>query len=546
MNWLLLVFALTAAAGCASRQRALQAQPSSSSNPGAATTAQAAAQPLLTSTAEQAQHAGAGPLETVATGIRGAGETLTGLAVLPQGRCALLYARAGATVVDLDLHAFGDDGTQFGSDEGPDARPTLLVCATEQTSRLFLSAKVAQGLGLVSIGLHDVDATVRVRVSDAMGVRNYAPKVEANDHGWPTLDDDIAQHLAQLGGDFRDVRRVALPVDARVPTHFDADLPEHQCLSVLVLPDDPYLQLDLQVKDEQGRILSHGVETARQRSALICNDGPAAHLVFELRPQSGQGFAVVALNVGERVTSASATARAVVNLGHPTLDVARDKVIHHLAVDLALGQLQVIPIASRGCQRYLLTDATGRTSLAAGVRGFSPTGRLLGEGNTAPGVGLLLCQHGQVVFELDADEYSRAAQVLVLQAESTPAFYLNAPLAASRADYRNRLLQPPGLVGSQLVSRPISLTAEQPFSTPVTLSKGTCAAFSVGVESSDGALDVRLIDAHTQELLARGQGQTSAGVLLCQPTERTATLEVVRSGASTSTVLVHTQWPTSN
>jgi hypothetical protein len=545
LHLLLHMLALCGAMGCAAQARTLQAQAPAVRAEGGPEQS-ASPHPLLISSADHAQSAGAGPMETVATGVRGPGETLTGMAVLPRDRCALIYARAGSTVIDLDLHAFADDGIQFGSDEGPDARPTLLVCAQTHTVRLFLSAKVAQGLGLVSIGLHDVDPTARVRVSDAMGVRNHALKIDTSDQGWPNLDEDITAHLASLSGDWRDVRRVAVPVDARVPTHFDADLAEQQCLSALVLPDDPYLQLELQVKTDQGRVLSQGVEIDGRRSALICNHGRATQLVFEIRPQSGQGFAVVALNVAPRMPLRESAARTVVHLGQPTLDVPKQERLQLLPFDLAFGQVRSISVQSQGCQRYLLTDKTGNASVLGKMRGWSQTGRLLGEAETGSGVPLLLCQSGPVVIEVEADEYSPNARLLVLAAKDAPPLYTTAPLAASRADYRGRLLEPPEVAAAVGSVRSFTMAADQRVALPVVVSKGGCSAFSVGGEDSEGSFDVRLVDPASDQVLTRGHGQTSAGVMLCSTEGREVALEVVRAGAETVALLVQSHWPARN
>jgi hypothetical protein len=106
----------------------------------------------LQDTARSAQAAGAGPLQLLSFGSGTAGDKVDGFVHVPAGRCVLVYARSSGTVEDLDLHAYGDDGTPFGSDESPDDLPTLLLCPQEER-RLFVAARVAQGHGLVALGV---------------------------------------------------------------------------------------------------------------------------------------------------------------------------------------------------------------------------------------------------------------------------------------------------------------------------------------------------------------------------------------------------------
>jgi hypothetical protein len=70
--------------------------------------------------------------------------------------CALV-ARGAESVEDIDLLAYGDDGTVLGSDEAPNKKPALLVCPPHPR-RLFVVARVAAGHGLVGVGALRVSA----------------------------------------------------------------------------------------------------------------------------------------------------------------------------------------------------------------------------------------------------------------------------------------------------------------------------------------------------------------------------------------------------
>src|SRR5690606_18035487 len=208
--------------------------------------------------------------------------SLDGFAFLPQGSCALVYARGGESIVDLDLFAFADDGTQYGADEAPDDLPTLLFCAETRSERIFLTAKVAHGQGPVAIALHDVPVEDRQRLIDLVGARQKVSKMAPDAQAWPSLNEKVSEHLKALGGAWRDVRRVALPIDARVPTRLDAQVPPERCLDVLAVPEDDYLQLEVTATDQNGRILTRGAEHEDTRYLIFCADkrGGNVHLEF--------------------------------------------------------------------------------------------------------------------------------------------------------------------------------------------------------------------------------------------------------------------------
>src|SRR5690606_18786650 len=119
---------------------------------------------LLKDVARAARSAGAGPLKVLAFSAGTTGDRIDGLVHVPRGACVLVSARASSGVEDLDLHVYGDDGSPFGVDEAPDDLPTLLLCPDAEV-RLYASARIAQGHGLVALGVQSVPEDLASKVA---------------------------------------------------------------------------------------------------------------------------------------------------------------------------------------------------------------------------------------------------------------------------------------------------------------------------------------------------------------------------------------------
>ena len=140
-------------------------------------------------------------------------------------------------------------------------------------------------------------ATIGVAV--AIGARNRTGARDAE--SWPGLDDTVSRHREQIGGSWEDVRRVALPVDARVPAHVGADVEANQCLDALVVPAEEVSHLDVLAKDLEGRIVGRAHAAGRERSLIVCSP-TRARVTLEVRPHAGRGLAVVVLSRSKKGT----------------------------------------------------------------------------------------------------------------------------------------------------------------------------------------------------------------------------------------------------
>ena len=138
-----------------------------------------------------------------------AGDRVSGLVEVPANDCAVLIARAGPSVEDVDLLAYGEDGSTVGTDEGPDKTPALLVCPPHPT-RIWVTARIAAGHGLVAVGVQRLSQTDAPHVAQSYGI-NDAADAASRVRSWPGLDEHLEAHRREVGGEWQDVRRVAVP-----------------------------------------------------------------------------------------------------------------------------------------------------------------------------------------------------------------------------------------------------------------------------------------------------------------------------------------------
>src|SRR5690606_26891987 len=147
-------------------------------------------------------------------------------------------------------------------------------------------------------------------------------------------DDTVSRHREQIGGSWEDVRRVALPVDARVPAHVGADVEANQCLDALVVPADEVSHLDVLAKDLEGRIVGRAAAAGRERSLVVCSP-THARVSFEVRPHAGRGLAVVVPSKSKKGTEQDINAHSLRFDLLPPLDMAEARRRHGERLDAA-------------------------------------------------------------------------------------------------------------------------------------------------------------------------------------------------------------------
>ena len=223
-----------------------------------------------------------------------AGDRIASLVDLPAGSCAVFIARGTETIEDLDLVAYGEDGAVLGMDEGTDKTPALLVCPPHP-ARVYVSARVAAGHGLVAIGVERMPPKDAEQAANIYHAKQRANESEGRLGAWPGLTERVLEHRQRLGGKWSDVRRVAVPLDARIPTRISATVADNRCLNALVLASDELSHIELSALDQNGHVLGRATALGRDRSLVVCSP-LSVPVSFEIRPQGGRGVAVLVLS----------------------------------------------------------------------------------------------------------------------------------------------------------------------------------------------------------------------------------------------------------
>ncbi len=461
--------------------------------------------------------------EVVAVESGVAGDRVAALVDLPAPSCAVFIGRATDTIDDLDLVAYGEDGAVLGMDEGPDKTPALLVCPPHPT-RIYVAARIASGHGLVAIGVERVPPADAERAAITYHAHHRAGESDARLAAWPGLAERIAAHRQRLGGTWSDVRRVAVPLDARIPTRLSATVEENRCLHALVLASDELSRLELSALDEQGHILGRASALGRDRSLVVCS--PLTSTVsFELRPQGGRGVAVLVLSQSEPGGAhAIDDALRIERYASGTLDEARQKTATHLeglgypkAKVLKTGTLQPGRLDSaafalpKGCSRLDILAASPVRDLSA--RLWAADDSLIAESEQSAAPVLFACSPGGTV-RLDTESSARpGAYSIELRSEPESAPLLSqSPLAASRL--LGHMLEH-GLIRSGTQAGKIThheLSPEHLDTEQFLVPLGRCVDLTLALGAGSTGAEVRLVDeANGEELaLARGTNATSA------------------------------------
>ncbi len=443
---------------------------------------------------------------------------------MPGDQCVLLLARATDSVQDVDLFAYGENGATLGTDEAPDVKPTLLVCPPHPR-HIYLVARIAAGHGLVAIGAQLVSRKDAARVGKALAARGRPGEAAGRAGDWPGLKEKLANHRRQIGATWSDVRRVAVPVEPSVPTRVSAMVDAGRCLDVLVLPSEEVSHVDVDVVDQQARIVGRARASGRDRSLVVCSptDEP---VTLEIRPHAGRGLVAVVLS---RSTAGAARDLRVPALRFDlaplgTLAEARS---HHDARleqagygsprllhqgSLQVGRRESLPLhLSPGCSR--LDVILGRP--AHGVRAllWAQDGSLLAEDSGGRNSVLFVCSHGGN-DRLDVQATIRPGPYAVesRQERGTPAVLIDHPLAASRL--LGRMLSR-GVVqsASQLATaKVVSVAPTKLYRMDVLVPVGRCVDVTFALGPGASGAELRLVDAANNEeiKLSRGIGSTSA------------------------------------
>jgi rhodanese-related sulfurtransferase len=455
-----------------------------------------------------------------------AGDRIATLVDLPSDSCAVFIARATEGVEDLDLSAFGEDGAILGMDEGADKTPALLICPPHP-ARVYISARIASGQGLVAVGVERMPPKDAERAAGAYHARHSQADLDSRLAAWPGLVERIAEHRKRLGGQWQDVRRVAVPLDARIPTRISATVEENRCLNALVLTSEELSRLELSVQDENGQILGRAAALGRDRSLVVCSP-LASSLSFELRPQGGRGVAVLVLSqtapgtsndiddawrleryaAGTLADARQKTAARLEGLGYPNAKVLKTGALQPGRLD---SESFALP---KGCARLDILAAAPVRDLSAHL--WSDDDSLIAESEPRASPVLFACSGGGRA-RLDTESLSQPGEYSVeMRVEpEIPPLLTSSPLAAGRL--LTRMLEH-GLIRSGAQAGKVThheLSPEHLEHADLVIPAGRCSEVTLALGAGSTGAELRLLNIESGEELALVRGTVVASARAC-------------------------------
>jgi len=504
----------------------------------------------LTHDAEIAKSLGAGPLEVAVTDVGGDGDRVGGFVSIPSAQCVLAYARGSQGVEDLDLYAYGDDGTILAVDEATDPQPAVVICPPHP-ARAYFSARVVAGRGIVAIGVHGLPPSAAAQVGKALGARGRPGEELGRIEAWPGLDEKVNQHRRVIGARWEEVRRVAVQADARAPTRISASLEGGRCLDVYVVPSEEFGQLDVSVLDGDDRVLVRAPAIGRDRTAIVCSPVQTP-LSIELRPHSGQGLCAIvlarsAVGAEPEIAGPVFASRVGPDADLPMERVQRAKPLRALGYGepttvgtgtADVGRRLSFPInLPDGCARLDVIAGRPLTGIAADV--WDGASNLLASGSAGDGPTLFACgKSGR--GRIDVEALSRPGPFAIeLRRERTASASVVAhPLAAGRVLSALNAKTDLVTAGVAADAKVLSLEPTSLKSFDFSLSDGRCGDVVVALDTGGAGVDMRLVDVQSGDEYSLARGRLLAQSRVCAA-GRTRTLRVeLRLGAGKADALV--------
>jgi hypothetical protein len=406
--------------------------------------------------------------------------------------------------------------------------PTVLLCPPHP-DRVYVSAHLVEGEGLVAVGAQLVPRERSVLVARALGAREAAQAPRPAD-AWPGLVDAVRAHRLALGGKWDEFRRVALPVDARIPTFASMPIDADQCIDAVVVPDEDVDLLDVEVVDGAGRVVARAKDGAGTRDVTVCSP-VAVPATLSVRPHVGRGLAAVVLaragqEVAQDLSARPEIAWAAASQPVETAKAARNALLAKSGYaapvvatsgNLTLGHRASVPIDLQS----LAAGACARIDVVAGAplalvdaRIWGDGGALIAAGDALSSTALFACARGTA--RLDLETRGRPGPFVVLvrpEPWRSDAFGAH-PLAASRMLARAALGPAMVLTGKGGATRELSLDGSRVVIWTENVPAERCLRVTVGAEGDGAGLDLRAFDAGDDEL-DRAQAAHAASVRAC-------------------------------
>jgi hypothetical protein len=485
---------------------------------------------LIAAFADRAARVGAGAPSLVASAQAVENAWVGAFVEIPEGDCLLSYARGAPSIEDVDVAVYSDEGTSLAVDEGRDVHPTVLLCAPHPR-RVFVSAHVVDGEGLVAVGAQVVPRDRAEIVARALGARGGATGGPRPPSAWPGLEDAVHVHRLELGGAWEEFKRVALPVDSRLPTEVSFPIGPDECVDALVLADDGASQLDVEALDADGRVIARARGAAGPCTLTVCSPAEIAGSL-SIRPHSGMGLAAVVLGRAHADVARDLSSRADVAWRGASEPLGTARKTHEAMLaksgydapsvgtsgTLVIGKRVSVPLDLK-----LLGAPCGRIDVIAGAplglvdaRVRDDAGALLASDRASSSLALFVCAKEGVHLELEALGRPGPYGITVRPERWRDPALAGRSLAASRM--LSRSAKGPGSLmdGKELRVRPLSLSADKLERFTETVAQGKCLQVTIGVQGDGAGVELRALDESGADV-DRSEGPHAASVRVCAP-----------------------------
>ncbi|HXN32679.1 MAG TPA: hypothetical protein VN894_12490 [Polyangiaceae bacterium] len=454
-----------------------------------------------------------------------------GFVDVPSDDCLLAYARGSPSVEDVDVAIYSEEGTQLAADEGRDVHPTVVLCVPHP-DRVYVAAHVVGGEGLVAVGAQLVPKERALIVARALGARGAIAEGPRPADAWPGLDDAVRAHRQALGGTWEEVRRVALSVDARVPTYVSLPIEADQCVDAVIVPDTDVALLDIEAFDGEGRVMARAREGMGARTLTVCSpiSMPGS---LSVRPHVGRGLAAVVVSRarGEVARDFSERPDVAWTAGTQPLEAARGARNALLAKSgygaplaaasgmLVLGRRVSIPLDTKA-----LGGACARIDVVAGAplalvdaHVWDDAGSLLASAEASATLALFACARGAVRLELETRGRPGPFAVSMRRERWQDAAFAAHPLAASRMLARAAAGPDMLLDGKEAPARDVSLNGTRVIGWTENIPGGRCVRVTVGAEGEGAGIELRALDPADGTDFDRSEAVHAASVRACAP-----------------------------
>lgn len=503
-------------------------------------------QRMLQGPTAAAQAEGAGEATIQLDDFLAEGDRLGVFVEPPADACFLAVARGSEGVDDLDLLAFNDEGSPLAVDEAQDASPALLLCPPHP-GRIYLMIRGMTGRGRVALSTQPVLLGVALRVGKALNARGRPGASGRETEVWPGLDEKVAQMRRTVGGQWREIRRVALPAEARSPGYLTETIEAGRCLLWMATPSEETTEIDTQLLDSEGRIVGRASELGRERVGVVCSSSPTTSGI-ELRPRIGGGVIAVVIARSVPGTEADISLRPerldLAPTGTPEASFTQatqrlkaagyGPAMARVQGQARTGQLSSFPLRlGPGCARIDLAGGTPLLGLSASL--WTEQGTLLARGEGGASATLFACGTGGAA-RLEVEAQHRPGPFLAEVRQEPPAA-LPQELAAGRLLARfntpGEIVRPSALNTPQY--QPIATTKAVQLNQK--LPANQCIEVGAALGEGGSGLELRVFEASSREELGRGSAGHATIVPVCAP-ERALDLQVeVRLLAGQTSVL---------